>query len=799
MNRIPFRRCFRPKSNRFRLSCRQLEERVTPDATPHNLAVSNAYQNWTTATLITANDDWAGVPNVMGFLGDDTFAAGIDPQTILTPYSTIDVIANQLGNTALTDGGVAEFDGLSNPVVALQGDGTAAAPNLVVFLNTTDRANIAISYSLRDVDATTDNAIQPVALQYRIGNAGNFINLPAGFVADATTGPSLATKVTPVNVRLPSAVDNQPEVQLRIITTNAIGSNEWIGVDDIVVRSEFAINTFTTGHQSLTGRVQTVEVDADGDAFVVWNSDGQDGSGYGVYGQRFTSAGAKVGGEFLINTYTTNYQTLASVALDADGDALVVWASGGQDGSSGGIYGQRFNSAGAKVGGEFPINTYTTNNQSLPSVAMDADGDAVVVWSSSGQDGSFEGIYGQRFDSAGAKVGAEFQINTYTTSSQIYPTVAMDADGDAVVVWSSNSQDNPVGEGIYGQRFNSAGAKVGGEFPINTHTTNNQTWPAVAVDADGDAVVVWASYLQDGSSFGAYGQRFNSTGGKVGGEFRINSFTQNSQEFPSVAMDADGDAVVVWTSFGQDGNQHGVYALRFNSAGAKVGGEFVINTYTTNHQAHASVALDADGDAVVVWESLGQDGSGWGVYGQRFQPLIPAAKVSNIQVNDGSAQRSMVTSIQVIFDSKVSFAGSPSAAFSLVNQGTSNAATLSATVDVSGTEVTLAFTGGSVDLGGSLSDGRYTLTILGGQFTGGGFDGNGDGTAGDDYILIGSPANGLFRFFGDADGDGTVAASDCIPFRLSFGGVNSIFDFENDGNVGASDFIQFRLRFGGSV
>src|SRR6185369_6354758 len=56
-----------------------------------------------------------------------------------------------------------------------------------------------------------------------------------GFVADATTGPSLATKVTPVSVTLPAAADNQPLVQVRIITTNAIGNDEWVGIDDLLI------------------------------------------------------------------------------------------------------------------------------------------------------------------------------------------------------------------------------------------------------------------------------------------------------------------------------------------------------------------------------------------------------------------------------------------------------------------------------------------------------------------------------------------------------------------------------------
>src|SRR4051794_6164592 len=95
-----------------RLLC--LEERVTPDSALHNLLVSNYYQNWNTGTLITTNDDWSGVSSVNGYLGDDAFGEGVDPQTVLAPYATVGVIANQGGNTALTAGGVAEFDGLAD-------------------------------------------------------------------------------------------------------------------------------------------------------------------------------------------------------------------------------------------------------------------------------------------------------------------------------------------------------------------------------------------------------------------------------------------------------------------------------------------------------------------------------------------------------------------------------------------------------------------------------------------------------------------------------------------------------------
>ncbi|MFH0866052.1 MAG: lamin tail domain-containing protein [Bacteroidota bacterium] len=198
-----------------------------------DLSLGTFIENWSNTGMITANDDWSGVANIRGFLGSSlTTATGVDPQTVLADETTIDVIANQANPNTLTSGGVAEFE-ITDPVVAIQGSGTADAPFIVIFLNSTNVSNISITYNLRDVDGAIDNAVQPAALQYRIGTTGDFTNIPAGFVADASTGPSLATLVTPVNITLPGACENQAQLQIRIITANATGSDEWIGIDDI--------------------------------------------------------------------------------------------------------------------------------------------------------------------------------------------------------------------------------------------------------------------------------------------------------------------------------------------------------------------------------------------------------------------------------------------------------------------------------------------------------------------------------------------------------------------------------------
>src|SRR6202008_874731 len=120
-------------------------------------------------------------------------------------------------------------------------------------------------------------------------------------------------------------------------------------------------------------------------------------------------------------------------------------------------------------------------------------------------------------------------------------------------------------------------------------------------------------------------------------------------------------------------------------------------------------------------------------------------KVTALQINDGSPQRSRVTSLTVTFDLPATLPANPADGFELRRQSDNAVVLLNAIAN--GNSVTLTFTGGPVDFA-SLSDGRYTLKALSSKIPN--LDGNGDATPGDDYVLTGSPANGLFRLFGDA-------------------------------------------------
>lgn len=202
-------------------------------------------QGWSDTALISRDDDWSGVAGVVGHRGDGlTSVPGADPRLVVADGAgtPVDVNANETDPRAVgLAAGVTEFE-LPDPVVALQGSVTAGAPHLVVSLDTRGRSGVTVRYRLRDIDASKNaNAAQAVALQYRVGAGGDFATVPGGFVADATTGPGTATLVTPVSAVLPAAADDRPLVQLRILTTDAVGQDEWVGVDDIEVEAGGAV------------------------------------------------------------------------------------------------------------------------------------------------------------------------------------------------------------------------------------------------------------------------------------------------------------------------------------------------------------------------------------------------------------------------------------------------------------------------------------------------------------------------------------------------------------------------------
>ena len=402
---------------------------------------------------------------------------------------------------------------------------------------------------------------------------------------------------------------------------------------------EFQVNTVTTHAQSNPNIITL----SDGSFVVTWNSHAQDGDGDGIYGQRYDANGSVNGDEFKVNTYTDNYQFEPSATALSDGGFVITWTSTVQDGSGAGIYAQRYHASGSVNGDEFKVNTVTDNYQSGTSVTTLGDGGFVVTWSSYEQDGSSYGVYAQRYDANGGANGTEFQVNTYATSNQQNPSTATLSDGGFVVTWQSDGQDGS-NYGIYGQRYDANGAANGTEFQVNAYTASYQQNPSTTALSDGGFVVTWTSYEQDGSGNGIYGQRYDANGAANGTEFQVNTYTDNFQYSPNTTALSDGGFVVTWSSYDQDGSYGGIYAQRYDANGDTNGTEFQVNTYSTDAQESPSTTALSDGGFVVTWQSFDQDGSNNGIYAQRYDAqgeafiesvLIARAPTVSVEIVDG--------------------------------------------------------------------------------------------------------------------------------------------------------------------
>ena len=219
-------------------------------------------------------------------------------------------------------------------------------------------------------------------------------------------------------------------------------------------------NTTTPGHQD-GARIAYL---SDGRFVIVWRDasvSGGDTSGTSIRGQIFNADGSRSGTEFLVNSETVGNQWHPSVAALDGGGFVVGWTNTNTagDGSSYSAKAQLYDSAGARSGGEILLNTNTLGAQSSPVMAALDDGGFVATWNDGTGDGDSGGIKAQLFDAAGGKLGGEIAVNSITAGLQFNPSIATLADGRFVIVWEASS--------ARGQIFNADGSKSGSEFAVS--------------------------------------------------------------------------------------------------------------------------------------------------------------------------------------------------------------------------------------------------------------------------------------------------------------------------------------------
>ncbi len=376
------------------------------------------------------------------------------------------------------------------------------------------------------------------------------------------------------------------------------------------------------------------------DGFVIaWrdqSNTGGDTSISAIRAQRYDSTGTADGSEFLVNTTTANIQSFASVAGLSNGGFVIAWTDGsasGGDTSANAVRAQRYDSSGTADGGEFLVNTTTTGAQALPNVAAFSGGGFVVAWhdaSASGGDTSGQAVRAQRYDSSGATAGSEFLVNTTTANGQNQPSVATLSDGGFVIAWrdASTTGGDTSSNAIRAQRYDSTGATAGSEFLVNTTTTGSQASPSVAGLSNGGFVIAWHDASASGgdtSGNAIRAQRYDSSGATVGSEFLVNSTTSGDQTQAEVAARSDGGFIITWvdaSASGGDTSGNAVRGQAYDSTGAADGAEFLINTTSSGDQDQPSLAIQSSGTLMMAGftdaSSSGGDTTGDAVRAQLF-------------------------------------------------------------------------------------------------------------------------------------------------------------------------------------
>lgn len=489
--------------------------------------------------------------------------------------------------------------------------------------------------------------------------------------------------------------------------------------------------------------------------YVVWQDSLTDGDGSGISAQRLNDNLSGLLAPFRVNQLGSGHQEAPQAAVLPNGGAVFVWQGGPLGFQK--IYARFLNPDGTFATGDVLVGAETNQPSLTPAVAVLTSGEVVVVWSRMEADGHLQGICAQRLSGAGVLIGGEWIVNQGAPYNQSRPSAVALTGGGFVISWVSESVrglDPNVTEtfsdtyavDILARRFDAAGVPLGDEFKVNTLTGNCDN-PALAATANGEFTIVWEQRaVLRTNSLDIFSRSYDAAGVAVAQPSMVNATTYGDQYAPRIATHG-GTHLVIWTSLGQDGSFEGVFSRALTETGTPTGGEFLVNTTTINRQFQPTIAADSAGRMLVVWSSFTGAAAGCDLYAQRFASAQAVPTPAAPSVSAISQSRLSVSWAQL--------AGYDLAHYALYVDGAATAVTTTNQIIV--VSNLAAGTPHSFRLEYVLRDGRRSgLSIVG----------NG-ATWGDDANFDGLPDDWQSRYWGlnplgwpsgsaDSDGDGAT-------------------------------------------
>lgn len=372
-----------------------------------------------------------------------------------------------------------------------------------------------------------------------------------------------------------------------------------------------------------------------------------------IFAQRLHADGLPVGGTFVVNVGDGDQVEDASAGIDAQGNLVMVWTRSLASGRSS-VRARRFNAQGQSLGGEIVVHSDTNSNHYGPAIVVRADGRFVVTWSSGVLDG-FGDVFVRRFSATGVPEGPEAIVNTNTSYEQMNPAITLAGDGGFAIVWQA--QGIRLGWDIAYRVFDGSGVPVTDEVLVNNDFYyGDQRNPAIGRNASGLTAIAWDCYACDATDWGVRGRTFDAAGTPITSEFVVNQHLADDQTTPAVAVDADGKILMAWSSELLAERRISIVGRYFSADGTPTAGEFRISRESTpdttlRPQVNPIARIDPNGLHRVGW------------IGNRAESGRTGAYLARAYAVDAGPDQSISAHVPMVALSGNTYAGAPIAAW----------------------------------------------------------------------------------------------------------------------------------------
>jgi len=384
------------------------------------------------------------------------------------------------------------------------------------------------------------------------------------------------------------------------------------------------VNTYTSGDQRYPS-VALFRTSYSGTFVVTWETFQQtQGISAGIfdsYGSWSSEFDVKYSNE--AGGYVPNVAAVGNSGFVITWGGCLTWGNGTSY-----VYAQVYSDYTSVQKYEFLVSDRSSQGETCPVVASSSSG-FVVAWINKGGSMYRDRLYAQRFNNTGDWSGGEIEM-VYSYSYLFYPSVSTEPSGGFVTTWGEEPWDDA--REVNGRYFNNSNSTR----DLYYIYTNDALFSSVANLSSGGYVVVWQEYNSGSGTRKVLGSVFDSTFYPTSSTFEVSTYNYyqgsnvsrftDGRDICRVVGLESGGFIVVWATDIAENTGFDVYGQVFDNQGARIGDEFRINTFSYYDQFYPSITVSPTGLFVVVWQSQYQDGSGYGIFGQRFQLNVESSE-----------------------------------------------------------------------------------------------------------------------------------------------------------------------------